>query len=426
MKKYRRIINIAFSLYPDYKSSEGIVNFNWQNILLKNSKDLVEISQKKYVDFSLTRTKFFTIENKLYDFLKNKSSLGGFIYRIINKIFIKFYKDSDSLYSFLWINKSYKSLMKNYSSESVVWSRILPVTSLKPILRFYKENNFPFIVNVNDPIIAKSLVENNNEGFTKNQKIFLETKDKAQAWTFPSNQLANLVSNKYHLDRNRCFVIPHAYTPFTSYYKRDKKNIVRILYTGTFYKSAFTNEFKNALKQVQKTFQSKKIEFTFVLSQYDDSSILWLKDTLPNVILKFSLTRDDVLFLLKKSDIMLVVDSETHSELLKGKLVEAISFGIPVFAATYKGSVMDSVVLEYGCFSGYQDVKNDIYLNLTQLIDNLDNDNWLSKFYNNRVKVIEKFSEKSILDATYSVTEFAFQRFKGNTSYKIEEKLNWP
>jgi hypothetical protein len=60
------------------------------------------------------------------------------------------------------------------------------------------------------------------------------------------------------------------------------------------------------------------------------------------------------------------------------------------------------------------------------MIKDLDNDNWLSTFYANREKVINKFSEKSIMDATYNVTEFAFQRFSGNINYRIKNLLNWP
>jgi hypothetical protein len=424
MKNYRRIINVAYSFYPDLKSSEGIVNFNWQNILLKNSTEIVEISKKKYVDFSLDEKQFFNNENRLYELLKNKSSIGGIIYRILNKIFIRIYSKSDSLYYFLWTKKSYKVLEKKYNNESVVWSRILPVASIKPILKYYSKNKFPFVVNVNDPIVAKSLVKVEKGKLTIEEQIFLQTRDKAQAWTFPSLQLAILVAKKYNLDRERCFVIPHAYTPFPSYYKREKGSIMKILYTGTFYKSAFTNEFKKALELFQETSFFEKVEFTFVLSQYDESSIQWLQETIPNVVLRYKLDRDEVLSLLKKSDVMLVVDAETHTELLKGKLIEAISFGIPVFAATYKRSVMDQVVLEYGCCPAYQDVLSDLHIKLIQMIKDLDNDDWLSSFYANREKVINKFSEKSIMDATYNVTEFAFQRFSGNINYRIKNLLN--
>ena len=53
-----------------------------------------------------------------------------------------------------------------------------------------------------------------------------------------------MIAEKYNLDKERCFVIPHAYTPFNSCYTRKKGDIIKILYTGTFYKSAFTKEFK--------------------------------------------------------------------------------------------------------------------------------------------------------------------------------------
>ena len=124
---------------------------------------------------------------------------------------------------------------------------------------------------------------------TNEQLLFKKTKNKAQAWTFPSSKLASLMVEKYNLEKERCFVIPHAFTPFKSYYTRNKGDIIKILYTGTFYKSAFTQEFKIALQRIQNTSIGKKIEFTFVLSQYDDNSIKWLKDTLPNMKLKLNI-----------------------------------------------------------------------------------------------------------------------------------------
>jgi hypothetical protein len=348
------------------------------------------------------------------------------MYKFLNKIFMMLNGQTISLYYYLWLKKSFSMLSKTVDSESVIWVRILPVISLQSILKFYDINKIPFIVNVNDPIVAKSLIKVNKMRLTNNQKVFLETKYKAQAWTFPSSQLADMMAEKYYLDRERCFVIPHAYTPFKSLYKREVDSVIRIVYTGTFYKSAFTDEFKSALKQIQKTPFFDTIEFTFVLSQYEESSIKWIKEILPNVKLKYKLDRSEVLSLIKKSDLMLVVDAETHTELLKGKLVEAISYGIPVFAITYKQSVMDSVVSEYGCYSSYQDVNNDIFLKLNKMIEDLDNVVWLSEFYIKREKVIYKFSEESILSATYDVTEFAFQRFNGNTNYTVNEPYNWP
>mgnify|MGYP006945864345 FL=1 len=130
--------------------------------------------------------------------------------------------------------------------------------------------------------------------------------------------------------------------------------------------------------------------------------------------------------MLKDSDLMLVIDAETHTDLLKGKLVEAISYGIPVFTPTFQDSIMDKVTTEYGCNSSYQDVKGDSFAKLIDAINKLDNKEWLNSFYIDRESVMQKFSEDVILKKTYEVTEFAYQRFSKNENFTIKEFYNWP
>lgn len=424
MDNYRKIIHIAFSLYPDHKSSEGIVNFNWSNILKKKSKNIVEISQKRIVDHLMVQESVFNFENTCYAAVKKESYIGYFLYKIATVVFCRITRHR-SLYEYLWIKKAASLLEKKYDRGTVVWSRILPTNSLASILSLYKKRQFPFVVNVNDPIIATTKRGDIHHQLTDEENLFLKTKDITQAWTFPSSKLADNIAEKYKLDRDRCFVIPHAFTPFENrYYRKNEK--VKVLYTGTFYKSAFTDEFKNTLEKIQNHEISKKLEFTFVLSQYNKESIDWLKSTLPDVRLLFKLDRGEVLELLKESDLMLVIDAETHTDLLKGKLVEAISFGVPIYTPTYKGSVMDKVTKAYGCNSSYQDIEGDSFTQLMDILEKLEDREWLNNFYLKREKVIDKFSEEPILNMTYDITEFAYQRFSGNMDYTTKEHYNWP
>ena len=421
---YRKIILIAYSIYPDYKSSEGIVNYNWLNILLKHSNNIVQVSQKRTVDFVNNKMRFFKVENYFYSGIKKENISCYIIYKLFNFLFCTFSKHK-SLYDYLWIQKSSISLNKYYTKDAVVWVRILPTNTLSSILKFYSNKKFPFIVNINDPIFNSNLKQKSNFTFSKEENRLLETKDIAQAWTFPSSKLADYVAIKYKLDRSRCFVIPHAITPFSDkYYRKNKK--VKILYTGTFYKSAFTKEFKNTLEKIKQHKVANKIEFTFVLSQYNENSITWLKETLPDVKLLFNLDRSEVLKLLKDSDLMLVIDAASHTNLLKGKLVEAISYGIPIYTPTYKGSIMDKVTSSYGCCASYLETEGDSFIKLIEAINNLDNIDWLTNFYKEREKVIEHFSEERILKITYDISEFAHNRFFDNDNFKLKENYNWP
>jgi glycosyltransferase involved in cell wall biosynthesis len=205
---------------------------------------------------------------------------------------------------------------------------------------------------------------------------------------------------------------------------------INFLYAGTFYKSAFTNEFKEALSIFAGLEISQHVKFTFVLSQYDDDSVAWLKSTMPNVEIKLKLERPIVLELIKTSDCMFVVDSLLHKNLLKGKLIEAISYGIPVFAATYKNSVMDKVVKEYGGLSAYQDLEGDLLHKMKSLIFSIQSDKWLQTFYSQRSIVLDKISENAIVKSTKAVNDFAYCRFnkikKEKNSLSVLQELKWP
>ena len=427
----KKIIICAFSVHPDQKSSEAIVNGNWLNILSRNGLNIEVLSAfNNYFDLGGNNEVISKLNLSLFLFnsSKQEKSVSRIFYSISNKIFMKLFTSQLTLQNYLWVNYQGRILESRVKDKNVVWARILPVLSLMPVLKAYSNKKFPFIVNVNDPI---ALGKFDNHNMTYDQEIFILTRDKAQAWTFPSSKLADQFADDYNLDRSRCFVIPHSMKKVSALYKRDiKKKQLNFLYAGTFYKSAFTNEFKESLSKFAGLEISKLVQFTFVLSQYDNDSLAWLKSTIPNVEIKLKLERPVVLDLIKTSDCMFVIDSLLHANLLKGKLIEAISFGIPVFAATYENSVMDKVVKEYGGLSAYQDSEGDILYKMKSLIISIQSDKWLQNFYSQRNIVLDKISESTIVKSTEAVNEFAYCRFNKvkdySNSFSVLRELNWP
>ncbi|AUC82073.1 hypothetical protein [Lacinutrix sp. Bg11-31] len=424
-----RIIVSAYSVHPDQKSSEAIVNKNWLDILYKKGSVLYVISAFNNYSFKggvIKLIKKHKTNALLYKTSKQNKGLGGLVYKVLNTLNKTVFNSNNTLLETIWVKKQSKILHNTITQEDVVWSRILPTLSIVPILNVYRKKPFPFIVNVNDPINAGVFKQDNLDS---HQAVFLKTKDIAQAWTFPSSKLADRMANNYNLDRQRCFVIPHAMQKVEKLYKRNiEKQEVNFLYAGTFYKSAFTEEFKTSLITFNKLEVSQKVSFTFVLSQFDEESITWLKASIPNVILKFKLERTQVLELIKKSDCMFVVDSILHGELLKGKLIEALSFGVPVFGVTYPNSIMDKVVSSYGSVSAYQNKENDILNKMNFFVNNINNLEVLNAFYKQRTTVLDKISEDYIAEATQLVTTFAYNRFnnKKEVSIKAPDQLNWP
>ncbi|SFJ09387.1 glycosyltransferase family protein [Olleya namhaensis] len=424
-----RIIVSAYSVHPDQKSSEAIVNKNWLDILSKKGSVLYVITAFNNYSFKAGVIKLIKKHKTnalLYKTSKQNKGLGSLAYKVLNTLYKMVFRSNYTLVETVWVKKQAKILNDVITQEDVVWSRILPTLSIVPILHVYKKKTFPFIVNVNDPINVGVFNQNNLD---RDQTTFFKTKDIAQAWTFPSSKLADRMANNYNLDRQRCFVIPHAMQKVEKLYKRNvEKEEVNFLYTGTFYKSAFTEEFKTSLINFNKLEVSQKVNFTFVLSQFDEESITWLKTSIPNVILKFKLERAEVLELVKKSDCMFVVDSIFHGELLKGKLIEALSFGIPVFGITYPNSIMDKVVSGYGSVSAYQNKENDILNKMKFFVNNINNLEVLNAFYKQRTTVLDKISEDYIAEATQLVTAFAYNRFnnKMGVYIKAPDQLNWP
>ncbi len=176
---------------------------------------------------------------------------------------------------------------------------------------------------------------------------------------------------------------------------------------------------------------SRNIEFTFILSQFDEASILWLKEAIPQVQIYTKLTRDKVIEITSGVDCVFVVDAHSHSNLLKGKLVEAISLGIPVLAVTYRESLMDKIVQEYGGVCGYQDIENDIFNKLSLVYQNLRNENWVNNFCKKRESVMFRMSEDVIFEKTKMISEFAKKRFlwennKKNIKPTYPKNCNWP
>ncbi|SHM64672.1 glycosyltransferase family protein [Flavobacterium xanthum] len=437
MKKNHTIIVCSHDVYPHSKSSEGIVNRNWFDILSEKCTNLGLLSSEKSIKI-IKRTLLINVDNKVLKTLfywskLPKNTFFGFLYRIINRISLKLFtlSNESSLYQILWVKIQTEKLLKISNSaleNTVFWSRILPAFSILPIINVWNQKRIPFIVNINDPF------QNNlKNDYSYDEKILIETVEKAQCWTFPSKRLATLMANKYNLDVNRCFVIPHAMREQDKIYDSKKvvKGKLKFVYTGTFYKSAFTDSFGTELIKFSLFKEINNVEFIFILSQYDDFSLQWIKKNIPKAIIHTKLDRDKVLKITADADCMLVIDSIMHKDLLKGKLIEAISQGLPILAVTYPNSVMDNVVKEYGGISSYQNIENDISDKLRNVVTNLESEIWRSDFCKKRRIVMEKISEENIAKATIEIAQYALERFlwmerKSKNEPIIPVNYNWP
>ncbi|MCG2419883.1 hypothetical protein K8089_12705 [Aequorivita sp. F47161] len=420
MKNLKLVVS-SYAIYPDIKSSEGIVNKNWLTLLGRktptlflSAKKSIAIGNKKDKSKSRVETNIFL--NTLYFLSKTDNLPIKYCYKIINFLFFKAF--NVSLQNYFW-SKYQKYILFNFvrNNNCVVWVRILPLLSLRPVLDVYKKKEFPIILNINDPIEFETQQDNNSDHY------FKESISSVQCWTFPSNALANRTIMRYKLDKERCFVLPHAMERQAILYDgiKNKNRKIKLIYTGTFYKSAFSENFRMALKKFCGTEASRSVEFVFILSQFDKQSIKWLKETITNLIIHNNLDRKEVLMHLSNSDCVLAVDSEGHKELLKGKVAEAVSFGLPILGITYQGSVMEKVLLEYCGYCSYQTDSENIFKALLLVCSNLRNKEWKQHFFIKRNLVMEKLSEEKIILYSNKIIEFAYNRFQMLDNRYVED-----
>lgn len=433
--KDKAIIVSAYAIYPDSSSSEGIVNRNWFDIIKEqdnnchvlSSHKTIELSQKNWTTIESTQLQY------LFRLIKNpKKSIFGYFLSVLNKIAIvlKLIPSDSNIYIFIWAfiqSKRIKGYLRQ-NPEVVFWGRILPSFSILPLLKVWEKYQFPLIINVNDPIVTTAIKQQSFE-----EEVFKKAISITQCWTFPSKALAERLAEKYQLDLQRCFVIPHAMKNGPIRFNQDRvcETQIRFVYTGTFYKSAFTDAFANDLTRFCNSEYKQSVSFTFILSQYDEVSLKWLKETIPDVQILTKLSREEVLVITEDADCMLVVDAASHTDLLKGKLMEAISQGLPVFGVTYKNSVMDKIVKEYGSFVAYQDEAGTIYDQMVYMTKSLNSKEWIEKFCETRKTVMDRVSEEKIAEATNVISEYASNRFLWKTGKINDEPIvpmhfNWP
>ncbi len=427
--KNLKVVICAFAVYPHVLSSEGIVNANWISVLTNKYQCLIlsvyqSISKKRVVGETFINSNSNNFLKFISNYKRSKNTLVIISYRILNKAFLLVTRDH--FQTFIWNRKQTKSLnlISNQEIKFIVWARVLPVFSLRPILNSYQKRPFPLIINVNDPFEF----DNYN---TTSPTTFTKLINYTQCWTFPSWSLAQRTIKNYKLDAKRCFVIPHAMEKQEVLYEGktnfpDRK--LKFIYTGTFYKSAFTDNLKNALIEFSNRNYSFEKEFIFILSQYDKESIQWLKKSIQDVKILTKLRREEVLIELSRADCVLAIDADSHKELLKGKLMEAISFGLPILGITYKDSVMEKVVLEYGGFCSYQNSHNDILDTFENACNCLKSEDWHNTFYIKRKTVMNKVSSDKILEISDQIINFAYKRFNNISGSTIAPPLlpMWP
>ncbi|WGK63803.1 hypothetical protein [Croceiramulus getboli] len=418
------LIVLAYSIYPEISSSEGIVNRNWLEAL--DNTEISSLIFSKLTTNCVTRDPLGMIvissrEDKklkvLAQLSKNKKSvLANKIYKAANKIIQAFSRHNLSLNEYAW-GRFQSSRLKKIASATngnyPIWMRVLPGMSMLPIYMAIKHIDTPLLINFNDPFSLEDL--NHSKAYKKYDSIVIQMRDRIQCYTFPSWPLALRIASRYNLDLEQCFVIPHA-TDFNDYGNLTKplesdRNII-LSYAGTLYQSAFSEELSSAIAEHNGKIGTRFFELQFIISQYTSENLNWLKKNFSGLSIYKRLDRPDVLNKLKDSDIILIVESKDHKDLLKGKLVEAIALGKPIFCITSKASVTEKIALEYGGFVAYADEPETILEQLNLISKCLSDPKWVNEFNLKKERVREKLSNRNIAKKSLQILKFAADLYR--------------
>jgi glycosyltransferase involved in cell wall biosynthesis len=298
--------------------------------------------------------------------------------------------------------------------DAVIWARATPPESFEAAISAFRRNPFPLVVNYNDPM-PHCLLWGKTHGnlnpafddFQHRQNRFLASN--AQAWTFPSRRLADMMASVAGLDRNRCFVIPHLVPRAEWDSNQPLPDGPWLLYAGTFYSSVFSEKIRSGIAQYAQA--GGKLRLRFVLKQPTAQVHRWIDQAVPGAQVHANLSPVEVASLLQKAQAILVLDCPYHSPLLLTKVVESVCSNKPVLAFTSPQSTTHEVISAAGGIVidpvTAERVKEGLHL-LEQLLEDHEKRRWPMS---DRQRVMSRFDPERITNDSIAVLEYARQRF---------------
>jgi hypothetical protein len=231
----------------------------------------------------------------------------------------------------------------------------------------------------------------------------------AQAWTFPSRRLADLVAKGAGLDPDRCFVIPHMVSVIDSATNRSSQEGGWIIYAGTFYQSVFSEAVKAGIARYAR---SGRKQLMFVLKQPPAEVRGWISENVPGACVYCDLSPGEVANLTRKAQGVLIVDNAKHSALLFTKVVEAVHSNKPILAFAAPGSTTADVVSAAGGIVVNPVTANEVEQGFHKLERLIEDEEAQRAFASGRQRVVSRFSAERIAADSMAVLEYARKRFE--------------
>ncbi len=242
-------------------------------------------------------------------------------------------------------------LVTGAERAAVVWARGTPPQSLAAAVCAFRVQPFPLVVNYNDPMPFCLLSGHRYSAETPasdriqhRQNAFLATH--AQAWTFPSQGVADLMIHAADLDPARCFVIPHLLPDPPAASPIDVPPGRWIVYAGIFYPALFTEAVKEGLAAYAQA--EGALRLLFILKKPPSAVRTWIREALPAALLLTDQPPAAVAAVLTQAAAVLIVDDLDHGPLLRNKVVQAVCSAQPILALAPPATTTGRVVAAAG------------------------------------------------------------------------------
>lgn len=334
-----------------------------------------------------------------------------------------------------WLDGSFK--------DAVVWARGTPPHSFQAAIRAYRSRPFPLVVNYNDPMphcllfgksrgnqgrLLEQLQHRQNEFFAAH----------AQAYTFPSRRLADLMANAAGFDRRRCFVLPHIVPQVRNPADLSVTSAPQtpwVLYAGSAYRNVFSQTLRDGLSRYARS--GGRLRFLLVLKQAPTEFLAWIREELPAARIELDAPPERVAQLSAIASGSLVADSRNHAPLLLTKLVESVISGKPFIVLSPPGTTAADVATRCGGLTADPECAAEVEEGLRRFeravgkkvtsrvsLDGEDSGDRQGQTLD-QTKGAGRFSTERIVDDALAVLEYARARFNCHLSGGQEPITPW-
>lgn len=234
--------------------------------------------------------------------------------------------------------------------DLVVWARGLPESSLAAALAARRRRAFPLVCSLGDPLPPVRGPWTGTDArvarLARHQVRALGRL--ADAWTFPSRDVADEVAAAGGLDTTRCFVLPHlvaepARSDDGAAAVPGPTHLPTVAYAGSAYRWLVEGPLLRALGRAA---HDGRLRLQLALRDADEAALAAVEHAAPSATVHLDLSPRDAAVLVAEADAVLVPGP--RADLLYTKVVEALRHAKPVLSVTPEDGTTARLVREAG------------------------------------------------------------------------------